>query len=55
MGINPIKIPYLSHASGLLGAIKEPNITQRGETIASMRQNFQLLDQIPAHKGLRLR
>lgn len=55
MGINPIKIPYLSHASGLLGAIKEPSITQRGESVASMRQNFQLLDQIPAHKGLRLR
>ncbi len=55
MGINPIKIPYLRRASGLLGAIRESSVIQRGESISSMRQDFQLLDDIPAHKGLRLR
>jgi uncharacterized protein (DUF362 family) len=55
MGINPIKIPYLRRASGLLGAIRESSVIQRGESIASMRKDFQLLDDIPAHKGLRLR
>ena len=55
MGINPIKIPYLRRASGLLGAIRESSVIQRGESIASMRKDFQLLDYIPAHKGLRLR
>jgi uncharacterized protein (DUF362 family) len=55
MGIDPIKIPYLRRASGLLGTISESSVIQRGESIASMRQNFQLLDDIPAHKGLRLR
>lgn len=55
MGIDPNKIPYIRRASGLLGAIRESSIAQRGESIASMRQDFQLLDYIPAHKGLRLR
>lgn len=54
MGINPLKIAYLRRASGLLGSIKESNITQRGESIASIHRNFQLIDDIPAHKGLRL-
>jgi uncharacterized protein (DUF362 family) len=54
MGINPEKIPYLKRASGWLGAIRESNITQRGENIASVHKDFQLLDFIPAHKGLRM-
>ena len=55
MGINPNKIPYLRCASGRLGAIREPNIIQLGETIFSVRKTFQLIDYIPAHRGLRLR
>ena len=33
MGINPIKIPYLRHASCLLGAIREHNIIQHAPVI----------------------
>jgi len=54
MGINPEKIPYLKHASGRIGAIKESNIEQRGENIASAKKEFQLLDYIPAQRGLKL-
>jgi uncharacterized protein (DUF362 family) len=54
MGINPEKIPYLKRASGSLGTIRESNITQRGENIASVRKDFKLLDFIPAHRGLRM-
>ena len=44
MRINPWKVAYLSAASGRLGPIAERHIAQRGETIASLRQPFQLLD-----------
>jgi uncharacterized protein (DUF362 family) len=54
MGINPQKIPYLRQASGRLGATRESNIEQRGVSIASIRNDFQLLDYIPAHRGIRL-
>ncbi len=54
MGVNPKKIPYLKRASGWLGPIRESNIEQRGESIHSMRKNFQLFDFIPAHRGIRL-
>ncbi len=54
MGINPNKIPYLRAASGWLGAIREPNIDQRGENIGSVQKDFQLFDYIPSHKGIRL-
>jgi uncharacterized protein (DUF362 family) len=54
MAINPDKIPYLRSASGWLGAIRERNIEQRGENIKSVRKDFQLLDYIPAHRGIRL-
>jgi uncharacterized protein (DUF362 family) len=54
MGIDPEKIPYLKHASGRIGSIEEANIEQRGETINSVRKNFNLLDYIPAQKGLRI-
>jgi hypothetical protein len=54
MGINPEKIPYLKHASRRLGAIKEPNIEQRGEKVVSVRKVFKLLNYIPAHNGIGL-
>lgn len=54
MGINPKKIPHLRRASGRVGAIRESNIRQRGESIARVRKDFQLLDFIPAHRKIRL-
>ena len=54
MGINPGKIQYLKAADGRIGTIREDNILQRGETIASVRTPFALVDKIPAHQGLRL-
>jgi uncharacterized protein (DUF362 family) len=54
MGINPQKISYLKRASGRLGAIRESNIEQRGESIVSVRKDFQLFDLTPAHRGIRL-
>lgn len=53
MKINPWRVPYLAAASGRLGAIAEGHITQRGETIASLAQPFQLLDH-PSFAGLRM-
>jgi uncharacterized protein (DUF362 family) len=53
MGINPQKVAYLAAASGRLGPIRESNIAQRGETIKSVRTNFELLQNIEAHRGLR--
>ncbi len=53
MGINPQKVAYLAAASKRLGPIREPGIFQRGETIGSVRTNFELLDNIEAHRGLR--
>jgi uncharacterized protein (DUF362 family) len=52
MKINPWRIGYLAAASGLLGPIAERHIDQRGETIASLAQEFRLLDH-PAFAGLR--
>ena len=54
MGLNPWKVPYLKSADGRMGTIREKNITQRGEKISSVKTQFALLDNIPAHKGLRL-
>jgi uncharacterized protein (DUF362 family) len=54
MGIDPQKIPYLISADNWLGPIRESSIEQRGESIASMRTNFQLFDFIPSHRGIRL-
>lgn len=53
MRINPWRIPYLAASSGRLGAIGERHITQRGESIASHAQPFQLLDH-PSFTGLRI-
>ena len=54
MGINPRKIKYLADADSRLGPIRESLIAQRGEAWESVRTDFQLLDYIPAHNGLRL-
>jgi uncharacterized protein (DUF362 family) len=54
MGIDPFKIEYLKSANGVLGTIVADNILQRGESVAAVRSDFQLLDSIPAHRGLRL-
>lgn len=53
MGINPQKVAYLAAAAGKLGPIKASNVFQRGETIESVRTNFELLQNIEAHRGLR--
>ena len=44
MGINPWRVDYLAAASGRLGPISERHILQRGESIAPLVQDFQLLD-----------
>jgi uncharacterized protein (DUF362 family) len=54
MGIDPRKVSYLAAASGQLGPIRDSDIRQRGETIASVRTDFALVEKIAAHKGLRL-
>lgn len=54
MGIDPAKISYLNKADNWLGPIGEGAISQRGETIGSVRTNFKLIDRIPAHQGIRL-
>ncbi len=43
MGIDPSKIEYLQMASDKLGVTEEARIEQRGEPIASVRTNFQLI------------
>ncbi len=54
MGIDPYKVSYLERADNWLGPIREGSIEQFGETIASVRTDFNLTDQIPAHQGIRL-
>jgi uncharacterized protein (DUF362 family) len=54
MGIDPKKVSYLARADNWLGPIDEGCIEQRGESIVSVRTNFALIDQIPAHRGIRL-
>jgi uncharacterized protein (DUF362 family) len=54
MGIDPRKVSYLAAASGQIGPIRDSDILQRGEAIASVRTDFALLENIDAHKGLRL-
>ncbi len=43
MGLQPTSIFYLLQASGLLGPISESSISQRGETIDSVRTSFEVL------------
>jgi uncharacterized protein (DUF362 family) len=54
MGIDPYKVSYLERADNWLGPIGEASIEQRGESIASVRTNFKLVDGIPAHQGIGL-
>jgi uncharacterized protein (DUF362 family) len=54
MGVNPDRVRYLAAASDRLGTIGEEKIAQRGAKITSVQRPFQLIDRIPAHKGLRL-
>jgi uncharacterized protein (DUF362 family) len=54
MGIDPYKVSYLERADNWLGPISEGAIEQHGETIASVRTNFNLIETIPAHRGVRL-
>jgi uncharacterized protein (DUF362 family) len=54
MGINPDKIRYLSSVGKRLGPIKESLILQRGEDWRSVRTDFQLLEHIHAHRGLKM-
>ncbi len=53
-GINPNNVPHLVAASDTLGPIRERSIFQRGETIASVRTNYVLVEEISAHRGLRV-
>jgi uncharacterized protein (DUF362 family) len=53
MGIDPMKIPYLAAASGIIGSVRAENILQRGEIIGSLSMNFKLINFIPAHQSLR--
>jgi uncharacterized protein (DUF362 family) len=54
MGIDPYKVSYLERADNWLGPLSEGAIEQHGETIASVRNNFNLIETIPAHHNLRL-
>jgi uncharacterized protein (DUF362 family) len=54
MGIDPRKVAYLSVASGKMGPISEFLIRQRGESIASVKTDFTLVEKIPAQRGLRM-
>jgi uncharacterized protein (DUF362 family) len=54
MGIDPAKVAHLAAASGRLGTIRESDILQRGEKVASVRTDFALVDKIHAQRGLRL-
>ena len=54
MGIDPYKVSYLERADNWLGPIGEGSIEQRGEVVAAVRTNFNLIDTIPAQQGIRL-
>jgi hypothetical protein len=53
MGIDPFRVEYLAAAAGRLGPLTAADIKQRGEALATVTTNFQLLDTITAHHGLR--
>jgi uncharacterized protein (DUF362 family) len=54
MGVDPLRIPYLAESSRNLGVIHDAQIIQRGEAVASVQSEFELLEKIPAHRGIRL-
>jgi uncharacterized protein (DUF362 family) len=43
MGIDPARVGYLQKAADQLGVIEESRIEQRGEAIAGLRTNFELI------------
>ena len=43
MGIDPAKVEYLRRAADTLGVTSENRIEQRGETVGSVRTNFELI------------
>lgn len=53
MGINPRKVEYLADAEHHLGPIRDSLISQRGESWRALATNFQLMQYIEAHRGLR--
>jgi uncharacterized protein (DUF362 family) len=53
MGIDPHKIPYLKTAGRRIGPIARSSIVQRGETIESVRKDYQLISSIPAQRNIR--
>jgi len=50
MGINPTGLEYLRMASESLGVIDEKRIQQRGESIVSVRSNFELIKSFQQHR-----
>jgi uncharacterized protein (DUF362 family) len=54
MGIDPHRVPYLAEAAWKIGPVYAADIRQSGEPIASVQTDFELLDKIRAHRGLRL-
>lgn len=52
MGVDPSQVRYLAEADGWLGPLAEAAIVQTGETIASVRTPFRLVEKIPAQKRL---
>ena len=52
MGFDPKKIPYIAAASGRLGPILEKNIKQIGESIDSVRTNFNLIENIAVYQTM---
>jgi uncharacterized protein (DUF362 family) len=54
MGIDPFRVKYLAKADGVLGPVAANRIRQRGETVDAVCTDFQLIDKIPAQRGLRI-
>lgn len=54
MGIDPEKVDHLRQAGILAGGVAESRIEQRGERPRDLRSDFELLDFIPAQRGIRL-
>jgi uncharacterized protein (DUF362 family) len=50
MGLDPVGLEYLRMASESLGVIDEKRIQQRGETIHSVRTNFELVKSFQQHR-----
>lgn len=53
MDLVPERVDYLAHAACLLGHLKEEKIHQLGESIASVRTPFEVLDSFRSLKGTR--